>query len=159
MFVWDYLIWPPRMDLETFTLLSHPVSQQVQDLSIDLIRIGKSSSQCALLLRSDFGDCSFWWLLWSALISPVSLKPFLGCGDPDPLSLSMVIPSITRRWTSDGLMLAQRRRRWTNIIPTQVQRVVFAVFNWDYYQELIRFLLQYNSVIMYSLFYVNNQIS
>ena len=117
---------------------------------MDLIRIGKSSSQCVLLFRSDVGDCSFWWLLWSAPIPPVSLTPFLGCGDPDPLSLSMVIPSITRRWTSAGLMLAQRRRRWTNIKPSLVQRVVFAVFHWDCYQELFRFLLQYNNVSVYS---------
>ena len=142
------------MGLETFTLLSHPVSLQLQGLSMDLIRIGKSSSQCVLLFRSDVGDCSFWWLLWSALISPVSLTPFLGCGDPDPLSLSMVIPSITRRWTSDGLVLAQRRKRWSEIKPTLVQRVVFAVFHWDYYKTIFRFFLQYNIVSVFSLFFM-----
>ena len=36
------------------------------------------------------------------------------------------IPAITRRLTSVGLKLGQRRRRWANIKPTLVQRFVFA---------------------------------
>ena len=32
----------------------------------------------------------------------------------------------TTRWPNAGLMLAQRRRRWANISPALVQRVVFA---------------------------------
>ena len=39
-------------------------------------------------------------------------------------------PANTRRWTSGGLMLGHRLRRWTNIKPPLVQRLVFAwVFN------------------------------
>ena len=35
-------------------------------------------------------------------------------------------PANTRRWTNVGLMLGQRRRRWANIKPTLVQRLVLA---------------------------------
>ena len=41
-------------------------------------------------------------------------------GSPKPY------PANTRRWTNVGLMLGQRRRRWANINPTLVQRLVFA---------------------------------
>ena len=37
-----------------------------------------------------------------------------------------VIPANTRRWPNDGLMLGQRQRRWANIKPTLLQRLVFA---------------------------------
>ena len=35
-------------------------------------------------------------------------------------------PANTRRWTNVGLMLAHRLRRWANIKPTLIQRLVFA---------------------------------
>ena len=35
-------------------------------------------------------------------------------------------PANTRRWPNVGLMLGQRRRRWANVCPTFVQRLVFA---------------------------------
>ena len=36
------------------------------------------------------------------------------------------ITANTRRLTNAGAMLVQRRRRWTNIAPTLVERLVFA---------------------------------
>ena len=38
-------------------------------------------------------------------------------------------PANTRRWTSAGVMLAQRLRRWANITSALVQRLVFAGFH------------------------------
>ena len=38
------------------------------------------------------------------------------------------VPANTRRWTNAGLLLGQRLRRWPNINPTLVQRLVFAGF-------------------------------
>ena len=35
-------------------------------------------------------------------------------------------PSKMRRWTNVGFMLGQRRRRWANIKPTLIQRLMFA---------------------------------
>ena len=39
-----------------------------------------------------------------------------------------VCPVNTRCWTNGGLMLGQRRRRWPNIKPALVQRLVFDVW-------------------------------
>ena len=43
-------------------------------------------------------------------------------------ALKIYYPSNTRRLTSAGIMLAQRRRWWANIIPTLVHRLVFDVY-------------------------------
>ena len=43
-----------------------------------------------------------------------------------PNTLAHHIPANTRHWTNVCLMLGQRRRRWANIKPTLVQRLVFA---------------------------------
>ena len=39
---------------------------------------------------------------------------------------SAAIPADTRRWITVGLALVQRRRRWTNVKPAVIQRLVSA---------------------------------
>ena len=39
----------------------------------------------------------------------------------------------TRRWPGVGIMLGQRRRRWTNIIPELCQRLFFFSVQHDSY--------------------------
>ena len=42
-----------------------------------------------------------------------------------PFSDCSMVSANTRRWTNDGLLLTQRRRRWVNSKPSLVQHFVF----------------------------------
>ena len=42
------------------------------------------------------------------------------------LARAKVPPTCTRRWATVGVMLGQRRRRWTSIAPTVAERLLFS---------------------------------
>ena len=58
-------------------------------------------------------------------IHDISLGP---CMTADSLRIN-IIPGNTCRWTNAGLILGQRRRRWANVDPALVQRLVFTVMD------------------------------
>ena len=66
----------------------------------------------------------------SAVNSQLSMLCLTVC-DRDNLAL-FVCPSIWGRWPSAGLIVGQRRRRWSNIKPALGERLVFVGWrHWD----------------------------
>ena len=49
-----------------------------------------------------------------------------------------IIPTVTNCWNDGGLMLGQRRRRWPNIKPPLVQRMIWRVCGCEGYGEVWR---------------------